>query len=195
MRGERACAFPPTAPRIYWPLQRPSSSEHDKLHLALAQPVPDRFGPEELEQVGARLGEVDERPLLRVEVRCVQDQVRQVRQVQRFCSAGDDEPGQKACPARGQREGGGVPVSFKSFSIRFGVPTANPTCVLFRYSTCSDSLKCCSDTSSPVSHVLVCRTQFAGPRRTHLGKEFPDVDQPVLGLGPEALDISVWIAL
>jgi hypothetical protein len=29
-----------------------------------------------------------------------------------------------------------------SFSIRFGVPTASPTWVLPRYSTCSESLKC-----------------------------------------------------
>jgi len=36
-----------------------------------------------------------------------------------------------------------VPVSFKSFSIRFGVPTAIPTKVLFKYSACSFSLKCC----------------------------------------------------
>ena len=33
--------------------------------------------------------------------------------------------------------------SLKSFSTRFGVPTATPTCVSDMYLTCSASLKCC----------------------------------------------------
>lgn len=57
-------------------------SENDNLHLALSQAVHYGLAPEQLEEVDPRLWQVDKRPLLAVEVRHVDDEVRQVRQVQ-----------------------------------------------------------------------------------------------------------------
>lgn len=54
------------------------------------------------------------------------------------------EAGRKARTGDGgEREGREGAPSLKSFSTRFGVPTATPTCVFDMYSTCSASLKCC----------------------------------------------------
>lgn len=68
--------------------------------------------------------------------------------------------------------------------MRFGVPTAKPTCVFFMYSTCSDSLKCCRCIGGER-----LATSEHDSRAAHLGKELCDVDEAVLGLGLERLDV------
>ena len=68
-------------------LTRLGGSEQDDLHAPFSQTIHDGFvAQHELEELLASFGHVEQRALLRVEVRDIEDEVGQMREGERVCA-------------------------------------------------------------------------------------------------------------
>lgn len=103
----RTCSLP--NPRLLYtvqPTQPLPGSEQDELHAAHPEALDEVLVAEDVaEEVLAALGHVEQRALLGVHVRHVQDQVREVRQGEGLYSTRGGARGSAECIVRGGRSG------------------------------------------------------------------------------------------